>query len=116
MKNIKKITKIAESLDWSISTSGDEIELEKYSPAGQDFIISVTAENLEELIEKLFERYNDYDASEEAYLWLDNTGHGKKGAPYDMKEVYEDMEACQNMILELHDALKAASKWNSKNR
>jgi hypothetical protein len=26
--------------------------------------------------------------------------------------VYEDMEACQEMILELHDAIMAKNRWN----
>ena len=34
-------------------------------------------------------------------LDLDNTGHGLNGAPYDMKDVYEDMEACKKMVYEL---------------
>lgn len=39
-------------------------------------------------------------------MWLDSDGHGINGAPYDMKDVYEDMEACQNMILELYIRIK----------
>lgn len=108
MKNIKKITKIAEALDWSIEVDGNEVELIKYSPAGQDFHVSLTADNMEELTEKLEEMYNDFDCSEEAYIWLDNTGHGANGAPYDMKDVYEDMEAHEKMIEELIIALSAA--------
>ena len=38
---------------------------------------------------------------EEAYIWLDDSGHGKNGAPHDMKDVYEDMEACKSMLGEL---------------
>ena len=49
--------------------------------------------------------YDNYDCSYEAYLWLDNTGHGTNGAPYDMKDVYEDMEACEKMIFELWESL-----------
>lgn len=43
----------------------------------------------------------NYDGGYAAYLWLDNTGHGLNGAPYDMKDVYEDMEACKKMVYEL---------------
>ena len=31
-----------EKLDWRVSVSEDEIELEKHSPAGEDFIFSIT--------------------------------------------------------------------------
>lgn len=110
-KNINKVTNISESLNWSITVDGNEFEFEKWSPAGQDFCMSITADNMDDLIDKLYERYENYDPSEEAYLWLDEFGHGKNGAPYDMKDVYEDMEACQEMILELHDAIVAKNKW-----
>ena len=99
--DIKKITKVAKGLEWSIKEDNGDFELEKYSPAGQDFNINISADTIEEFSEKLYERYNDFDASEETYLWLDNTGHGTNGAPYDMKDLYEDMEACQEMIREL---------------
>lgn len=111
-KDIDKVTKISESLDWSITVNGNEFEFAKWSPAGQDFCMSIKADSIEDLIDKLYERHNDYDPSEEAYLWLDDSGHGKNGAPYDMKDVYEDMEACQEMILELYDAIMAKNRWN----
>lgn len=34
-------------------------------------------------------------------MWLDNEGHGTNGTPYDMKDVYEDMEACEEMTFKL---------------
>jgi len=111
-KDINKVVKIAEPLDWNITVNGNNFEFEKWSPAGQDFCMSITADSTEDLINKLFEYYDNYDPSEEASLWLDDSGHGKNGAPYSMKDVYEDMEACQEMILELHDAIVAKNKWN----
>ncbi len=59
----------------------------------------------EEIIKGINKRINNFDCSEEAYIWLDNTGHGVNGAPYDMKEVYNDMEACLEMMKELHEQL-----------
>ena len=63
----------------------------------------------EEFSEQLQERYNNFDCSEETYLWLDNTGHGTNGAPYDMKDLYEDMEACEEMLRELACKLQEIS-------
>lgn len=107
-----RVEEIAEELGWSVSRSsndGDdwEFEFRKGSPAGQDFgfCADMIDNDIHSLIDNIYERYNDYDCSEETYLWLDNTGHGKNGAPYDMKEVYKDMEACEQMMLELHDKL-----------
>lgn len=99
--DVKKIIKIAESLDFVVTHDNNEFMFSKYSPAGQDFNIEVSANTLEELSEKLYERYNDFDVSEETSYWLDDFGHGKNGAPYDMKVLYEDMEACEEIIREL---------------
>lgn len=98
---IKKIEKVVKKLDWNMTFEDGYFTFSKFSPAGQDFNIELSADDIEELSEKLNERYNDFDCSEETYLWLDETGHGKNGAPYDMKDLYEDMEACEEMIREL---------------
>lgn len=102
---INKLTKVAEDEDWSVSISGNEFEFSKYSPAGQEFNISLTANTLRELADELSDRCDDFDCSEEAYAWLDDTGHGANGAPYDMKDVYEDMEACEGMLLDFMAAV-----------
>jgi len=103
---INKIVKIAENLDWSVNVNNNELEFTKYSPAGQDFNFNVTGDDLEEVIKSIDEYCNNFDCSEETYLWLDNTGHGTNGSPYDMKDLYEDMEECLKMIEELRDELK----------
>ena len=105
-----KIIKVAEENGWSVYIE-DEAEdnicfdFGKYSPAGQDFHVSAELEDMEidTLTNNLYERYSDFDVSSETYLWLDNTGHGTNGAPYDMKDLYEDMEACHGMIMELYN-------------
>jgi hypothetical protein len=48
---------------------------------------------------------SDYDVSYETYLWLDNYGHGKNGAPDDMKECYEHFEKCKDEIEDLYYSL-----------
>lgn len=109
----EKVVEIAEANGWTVymtSNNGDDFEYEfrKGSPAGQDFgfCADMIDNDIESLIDNIFERYNDYDCSYEAYLWLDDSGHGSNGAPYNMKDVYEDMEACEQMILDLHDVLR----------
>ena len=39
------------------------------------------------------------------YLWLDETGHGRNGAPYDMIDIYNDMLECESIIEELIEEL-----------
>lgn len=88
-----KIIKVAENCGWKVKKCNDEYWLFSiYSPQGQDCSIESSARTLEELIETLRNFCDSFDVSEETYLWLDNFGHGKNGAPYDMKDVYEDME------------------------
>lgn len=105
-KELRKVTKIAEGLGWCVTQDGEDFSFQKYSPAGQDFNFEVSADDLEELHEKINEYYENFDCSYEAYLWLDSSGHGRNGAPDDMKDLYEDMEACEAMIKELADAIE----------
>lgn len=105
-KDIRELIEVAEELGWSITEEGENQYLfSKFSPAGQDFNISVDGEDAEELIDNIYEVYTNFDVSEEAYLWLDETGHGTNGAPYDMRDLYNDMEACEQMILDLYNEL-----------
>lgn len=85
-----------------------EFEFGKYSPAGQDFSFSVEMRcaNINSLIKEIEDYYEGFDVDSETYLWLDNDGHGKRGAPYRMRAVLEDMEATEKMIEELLDAIK----------
>lgn len=103
---MKELIKKIEGLGWTVTKEDDNnYFLKKSSPAGQDFSISIEGEFAEDLIEDIYRAYDDFDVSEETYLWLDDTGHGKKGAPYHMKDLLEDMEACEQMILDLYNEL-----------
>jgi hypothetical protein len=107
--DIKRIESVAEGLGWifSIDLDGDFL-FQKNSPAGQDFSVVVGSDEtgvITGVMESLNTRYEEFDCSEEAYIWLDDSGHGKNGAPHDMKDVYEDMEACKAMLGELVGAI-----------
>lgn len=107
------ITRCAEANGWSVDTKTNherqktEFTFSKYTPAGQDFSFSVTMQNddLDSLIGNIKEYYDNFDVDSEAYLWLDETGHGKNGAPYRMKDVVKDMEEAEKMIDRLLDAI-----------
>lgn len=108
---IEKIIKIAESDSWTVTeqtfNNGKGLLFSKYSPAGQDFNIPIEpSSSFEELLEHIKEYYDNFDVDNETYIWLDNDGHGKNGAPYRMRDVLEDMEECHRMILELYNLLK----------
>ena len=117
-KKFEKIYEIAESEGWKADCYyvNNETELcvsfEKYSPAGQDFYFEVSVPNEEDedtfyenVADAIFTYWDDFDVCYETYIWLDETGHGRNGAPYDMMDVYKDMEACKTMIHDLWLAL-----------
>lgn len=108
MKLGKKLTKAIEAAGFSIyHDDGNVYDFGKYSSAGQDFHFCIdTDEDLGNFLMNILEYYNGFDVSEEAYLWLDDTGHGRNGAPYDMRDVYEDMEECQEFIYELYEIVR----------
>ena len=120
-ERFEKIYEIAESEGWAVSHTvcqGEiSFEFSKFSPAGQDFCFTgdVDYEDDEdyvfsELRDAVYRYWENFDVCEEAYIWLDETGHGQNGAPYDMKELYEDMQACADMIHDLWLALEGREK------
>lgn len=105
-EEIKQLFDKIENLDWMVIEEGySQYLLSQFSPAEQDFNIVIEGKNVEELLESIYQAYENYDVSEETYLWLDNTGHGKNGAPYELEDVLEDMKWCKNAILELYKNL-----------
>lgn len=105
----KEITEIAESLNFNITISEDvdvNISFAKTSSYGQDFNFEISVDKDASMIEiwKGLQSYqNNFDVSAEAYLWLDESGHGKNGAPFEMIDVYKDMEECKGFVTELAD-------------
>ena len=105
----KEITEIAENLNFNITISEDEdvnISFEKTSSYGQDFNFEISVDKDASMIEiwRELQLYQDnFDVSAEAYLWLDESGHGKNGAPFEMIDVYKDMEECKGFVTELAD-------------
>ena len=106
-EDLHKLLDKAQYLGWSVEQECENVyDFGKGSNAGQDFHVTVDTENDADLfLYNLYERYSNFDVSHEAYMWLDDEGHGVNGAPYDMKDLYEDMEQCQEMILDLFDEL-----------
>lgn len=91
---------------WSVEKEEDRVyRIGRYSPAGQDFTRVIKGESVKELLDNIYQAYEDFDVSYETYLWLDDAGHGVNGAPYDMRDLYNDMESCKNMLLDLYDDL-----------
>ena len=104
MNTIEQITQIAESLGWKVEVDESDITFSRYTTAGQDFSFSVNKNK--DITDEVLDYYEGYDPSEEAILWCDSSGHGKKGAPYHLKDIIADMEEAEEMVGALYEAIK----------
>lgn len=118
----KELRNIIENNDWNITCCEIDnnniitLDLQTYTNYDCNFTVSVSYEvnsnkeiEKENLINALIEFYNNFDVSHETYLWLDGTGHGIDGAPYDMKDVYEDQLYAIEQLDKL--TIEISQKW-----
>lgn len=83
------------------------IEMEKHSPAGEDFImvIDYDAENqAESFLKGLWDYADNFDIDSHVEMWLPE--RGKNGCPATARELVEDAEAIVEMIKELYGQLE----------
>lgn len=92
---------VCERLDWSVHECEDgSVELEKHSPAGEDFIFTVSSENF---VREVKEYAADFDVDEHVEMWVNS--RGTRGVPSSVRTLVEDAEAIDEMLEELADAL-----------
>lgn len=104
MKELEqKYIDILEQNNWGISSYTDDgrVELETYSPAGENFLMCVDVENFPESVR---EYANYFDANEHAEMWIEARGR-VAGVPNSIRELIEDAEAIKEMLNELADTL-----------
>lgn len=112
MKELEqKYIDILEQNDWSISSYTDDgrVEVQKYSPAGEDFLMCVEVENFPESVR---EYANDFDADEHAEMWIEARGK-VSGVPENIRELIEDAEEIQKVLNRLADALEGKNIGNN---
>lgn len=119
-KELEQLLENAEGLDWSYTiyqepagTSNgwhceerNYVELEKYSPAGEDFgmVIDFDMDDpVHSFMDDLKEYSEDFDVDEHVEMWLPSRGKG--GCPGSISELVEDAEAIRDMIVELWEIL-----------
>lgn len=116
-KSKKEIMKEAiEGQGWSIEfktqISGDR-KLEKYvivsghSDAGEDLGFLEFYESLDEIPEKFFERYQDFDVDEHVAMWMEGKQNGTRGVP-NARILVEDAERIEQFLLKLSETLRDA--------
>ena len=78
---------ICENRGWSVTDTGDgNIELEKYSPAGEDFLIAVGEEGF---VDNVKAYAASFDQEEHIEMWIEARHNGVNGVP-SIKELVED--------------------------
>lgn len=112
MTVVEKVEQIATNTGWEVKDNGKYLSFQMFSPAGQDCNIeaNISGDTDDEKFESIKKEVRDFvdgfDVSTETYLWLDHFGHGQNGAPYDMKDCYEDMVYYLKKAEELSEALE----------
>lgn len=102
---IENIIPQLEALNWSVnyddSNENTNIELQQYSPCGQDFYICLDAKDKNELQIAAQEYYEAYDPEEETTLWY----KANRGEPKSLRTLLEDMEWCKKQLDILQQSL-----------
>lgn len=96
-------------VDMSFQDDDVFFDFSMYSSIGQDFHCTVHVsvdDDISDLVDRLIDYYDDFDPDEEASMWIDETGHGRNGAPYRISDIVKDMEECQEEVYNLTQLLK----------
>lgn len=105
-----KFSDVCDDLGWTFNHYGDEYELEKVSPAGEDFIIYV-AEN--DFAGDLRRQADDFDEDEHVAMWVQARLSGDlnvRGSIPSVKVLVEDAAAIKAMLCELAEAIERAKE------
>ena len=119
-KELEQLLKIAEILDWNYVICKEPettcnkwrceernyVELEKYSPAGEDFsmVIDFDIEDpVDSFLEDLEEYAKEFDIDEHVEIWIPERGKG--GCPSSISELVKDAKEIKDMIAELYKKL-----------
>lgn len=99
----EKYFEVFHRLDWNCSDvyENGDIELETWSPAGEDVVFDVNTNNL---VYEVRCYANNFDVDDHVLMWAEH--RGENGVPNSIRELVDDAEAIQDMLNELADALE----------
>ena len=89
---------------WDKEATEKYVTFSGYSNAGEDLEFVEFYDRLDEIPEKLFERYQDFDVDEHVEMWLEGKMYGVKGVP-SARVLVEDAEWIEQFILKLAETL-----------
>lgn len=99
----EKYVEVLENHNWRIMGYVEDtaVELEKYSPAGEDFLVCVEIENFSKAMVEYAEAF---DIDEHVTMWIEAKSQGVKGIP-SCRELVQDAEEIEKMLNEIVAAL-----------
>lgn len=91
---------------------GYDVELETYSPEGENVIISLIYDGTEEDFINQFESYaEDFDSEEHAEMWIEARG-SVSGVPNSIRDLINDANWIKNMLLMVSKELSESITGN----
>lgn len=109
---MEKLRKIIESQNWDFnaeeSSDGSYIfTLFDFGKFGKDLTTEFTLAKYSVInfLNALDCFIENYDVDYETYLWLDNMGHGTRGAPYCIRDILEENEEYLSRLEKLSDCI-----------
>ena len=110
--SIDTVMRCGEANGWEVRADRQEdstvFEFCKFTSAGQDFFFtaSMWENSINSLADEIEDYYEGFDPDYEASLWIGPDGHGKRGAPYHIKDIVVDMEEAEKMMYRLLEAVR----------
>lgn len=115
----KKMTKarLGELLPgWKVYVSGDDVELTRHSPAGEEVCVSLTLDTAAEMAKQASAYYNYFDPDDHAaqiyhakHYGSDDQQRFFTGAPDSLEDLVADAHAIDNLYYKIYEALNNAA-------
>lgn len=99
---MKRCVEICEALGWRVFVGKTDVEIESWSPLGENLICTFGKDDFVNNVVKYAE---DFDADEHAQMWVENWDT-VAGVPHSVRALIDDAEAIQDMLDELAEALQ----------
>lgn len=103
---INRITETAGNLGWTVTHVPSEIEFEKYSPLGEDFIIVSNGNTVEEIMKDVDDIYAGFDPGRHVLEHLAAENEYSYMGVEIVRSYADDAEAIDSMLKDLLDALR----------
>ena len=97
----KQHLEICENLGWSVNEDTNDISLQQYSPAGEDFFFYVSKKHY---LTDICNYAEDFDPDEHAEMWVE-CRKSVRGVPQSIRTLIDDADSIKEMLLELSNAL-----------